>query len=111
VTVANGHADFRTPQPPILRKTILDVAVIYTETAKCMEGGDAEIHNLIGLSIFQRNVAFVNSGSNIRIRLRLVKTLQDRSFPAGMRSLPTAMVTLTTGSESKKKLEQMVSSR
>jgi hypothetical protein len=78
-TVVNGPADSRNRQPPNPRKAILDVAVIYTETAKFMEGGDTEIHNLIGLSIFQTNMAFMNSGSNIRIRL--VKTLQDRSFP------------------------------
>lgn len=64
---------------PHSRKAILDVAVIYTQTAKIVEGGDAEIHNLIGLSIFQTNMAFVNSGSNIRVRL--VKTFEDRSFP------------------------------
>lgn len=58
---------------------IVDVAVVYTEAVALAEGGDAAVHNLIGLSVFQTNLAFSNSGSNIRIRL--VQTVQDNSFP------------------------------
>eukprot|EP00934_Nitzschia_sp_Nitz4_P004823 Nitzschia sp. Nitz4//scaffold173_size47512//3627//5744//NITZ4_007151-RA/size47512-augustus-gene-0.0-mRNA-1//1//CDS//3329538781//4813//frame0 len=58
---------------------LVDVAVVYTEMAKNAEGGDAEIQSLIGLSVFQTNIAFRNSGSNIRIRL--VQTYEDNTYP------------------------------
>lgn len=78
-TVANDPMDLRASQFSNPKRAILDVAVVYTEQAKLVEGDESKIHNLIGLSIFQTNMAFANSGSNIRIRL--VKTLEDKSFP------------------------------
>lgn len=59
--------------------TMVDVLVIYTSTAKNVAGGTSAMHNLIGLGMYQTNVAFANAGSDTRVRL--VKTFEDTNFP------------------------------
>jgi len=58
---------------------VVDIMVIYTKVARQDAGSKRKILSEINLAIWQTNMAFENSRSKIRVRL--VKTLEDNSIP------------------------------